>query len=156
MGEAATLLESFHQHRRERFELERVDKALSQVREILFEIGAFPKKDHGDKGRDAASNRIEEEQKRHRCNDHMDKARFTCDLAERPDDAAEEQGDRGEHARAACEFIEIDQAIARDRLGEHIEENENEDGAELGDREADEWRVLEKREGTGRASDDAE
>ncbi len=95
---------------------------------------------------DLVTHRIEDQEEHDRRHDRVQIEVARVGEHEQPEDPGERERERRQDEQAAGEIVEVEQALLEDRLREHEEEHEHQDGADRRHVEAEVGQVLGERE----------
>ena len=139
-------------------DLEHVREALAQVGHARLEVVALAEEELVDARLDLGLQRLEEHEEHDRGQDGVQVHRVEAadDHHEQVEDAGEAEGERRRHEQAARELVDVREARAGQRLGEHEEEDDGEDRADGRQVHAEVREEVGQREGRRRGADDDE
>ena len=119
----------------------------------MLELETFVEEHLGDPFLHFRSNRIEENED-DECRHHdVEEELVARDEPHQPENEGQHERERRQHAEAAGELVEVDQAVMGDRPGQRVQEDEDQDRADRGDVEAGIGEVLDQGEEGAEAAD---
>ncbi|MCZ7684478.1 MAG: hypothetical protein M5U28_39215 [Sandaracinaceae bacterium] len=146
VGDAARALEAGEEQIDHLVGRERVRELRAQLRDHALEIVALAEEDERDLSLEVRAHRIDEEEEDERGDHRVEEEVAGVEEDEHPEDPGQRERERRQQREAGRELVEVEQAVAQDRLREHVEEHQDEHRADGRDVEARVRQVLGQRE----------